>query len=360
MKLSRKKLIFFLLQFGLWGCTLALLCWGELCCLNQEKFSSPATNFTHLSSPSIRIAITDSGLGGLSIAAHLVKRMKMAKAYREGEIIFYNALFSSQGGYNTLSRREDKIKIFHSALTSLERRYNPDLIIIGCNTLSVLFPETPFARQSKIPVWTIVKPGLEMLTTALRQHPEALVIIYGTPTTIKEGTYQEKLIRQGFLPERIVAQACPELEVYIERWFDQEETQWLIQGYIDESWQQIPNPQAPIIASLNCTHYAYVLPFWEKALSNSTHKLVALLNPNLKLIDPLFPEQLNHRFSKCSIKVKVVSMVPIPPETIDSIGRALNPISPATATALQQYELIPDLFEWQKYLHLPQNLDQEN
>lgn len=276
--------------------------------------------------------------------------MQEEKAYKKGEIIFFNALFSSTGGYNSLSRREDKIQIFSSALENLEQKFKPDLIIIGCNTLSVLFPETPFAHKSKTPMLTIVKPALEMMGEALRSHPEAWVIIYGTPTTINEGTYQRELVKRGFLAERIVTQACPELEIYIERGFDQEETEWLIQGYVEESLRKIPRSKAPIIASLNCTHYAYTLPFWKKALSSSEHELVALLNPNTKMIDFLFPPQLKNRFHSCEVRVKVVSMIPFPKEVIKSITRALNSVSPETSQALRHYELKPDLFEWKKYL----------
>ncbi|MCP2619821.1 aspartate/glutamate racemase family protein [Candidatus Aminicenantes bacterium AC-334-K16] len=341
---ARKILIAFL------GAILTAATLSLIGCLNQEKVTPRSTKIIPSSSPTIRVAVTDSGLGGLSVVAHLVQRLNKEKPYREVEVIFFNALFSSQGGYNSLPQREDKIQIFSSALESLALKYQPDLILIGCNTLSVLFPDTTFAHRSQIPVVGIVESGMKLLGETLRQHPEAWVIIFGTPTTISEGTYQEELIRQGFLPERIIAQACPELELYIERGFDREETEWLIQGYVEEALQKLPDKEAPLVASLNCTHYSYALPFWKKALAESGHNLLSLLNPNEKMIEFLFPLRFKDRFPSCQVKVKVVSMIPLSQEVIHSISRALSPISRETAKALENYELVPNLFEWQKYL----------
>jgi hypothetical protein len=39
-------------------------------------------------------------------------------------------------------------------------------------------------------------------------------------------------------------------------------------------------------------------------------------------------------------------MIDIPADRQDSIGRYLHSVSPATETALRQFELVPDLFEW--------------
>lgn len=352
-KTSVHFLPFSLILFGL------ILVLGD--CLNQEKVPSPAVPKSIIppSSATLRVAVTDSGLGGLSVVAHLEKRLAQERSYERVEIIFVNALFSSQGGYNSLPHRRTKIEIFSSALETLAKKYQPDLIFVGCNTLSVLLPETSFIQHSSLPVVSIVDSALKLMAEALRQHPEACLIIFGTPTTISEGTYVRRLIEQGFLSERIISQACPELEIYIERGFDQEETAWLIQGYVEEALQKLPDQKTPIIASLNCTHYGYAQNFWQKALEASGHKLVALLNPNETMIDCLFLPQLKNRFPNSQIKIRVVSMIPFSEEVINSISRALQAISPQTAQALKNYELVPHLFEWRKFLSPPPQPQEE-
>jgi hypothetical protein len=143
----------------------------------------------------VTIAVTDSGLGGLAVMAEAVRRMKDERVFKEADFIFYNALFSLEGGYNSLKTRQEKIEVFSSALENLERKYQPDLILIGCNTLSVLYPDTPFSRKTKIPVIGIVEAGVEMIAEGLRAHPEAAVILFGTPTTVSEATH--KRLRRG-------------------------------------------------------------------------------------------------------------------------------------------------------------------
>jgi len=43
-------------------------------------------------------------------------------------------------------------------------------------------------------------------------------------------------------------------------------------------------------------------------------------------------------------------MVEIPAVALDSIGRYLHDLSPATEAALRNYELCPDLFVWRDVL----------
>ena len=134
----------------------------------------------------ITIAVTDSGLGGLSIMAEAAARMKAARSFRSVDLVFWNALFSNDSGYNSLPTREDKIRVFDSALRSLAETVKPDLILVGCNTLSVLLGDVPFARESDIPVLGIIDTGVAMMAEALAEHPEAKGVLLGTLTTISK------------------------------------------------------------------------------------------------------------------------------------------------------------------------------
>src|SRR5512139_3328319 len=64
----------------------------------------------------VRIAVTDSGLGGLSVMAEAAARLKEAGTFQTADFIFYNALFSAEGGYNTLETRQEKVDIFQRAM----------------------------------------------------------------------------------------------------------------------------------------------------------------------------------------------------------------------------------------------------
>jgi glutamate racemase len=298
----------------------------------------------------VTIAFTDSGLGGLSIMAEAVERLRPAGIFRRVHLIFTSALFSNEGGYNSLKSREEKILIFNSALQSLEKNYRPDLVLIGCNTLSALYEETRFSKESPVPVVGIVESGVDLLVEGLRNFPGSAAIIFGTPTTIEEATHLKKLRKQGFAPERIFLQACPELENYIERSVQGEETEMLIDAYVEEALQKIPDPKPKLLASLNCTHYGYSLELWKKAFASRGLQSAVFLNPNSRMLDFLFEKKKPVRFAKTEVDARVISMVEISQERISSIASWLQGVSPLTAEALRGYELQPDLFEWKKFI----------
>ncbi|MFZ2053618.1 MAG: aspartate/glutamate racemase family protein [Candidatus Aminicenantales bacterium] len=298
----------------------------------------------------ITIAVTDSGLGGLSVMAEAARRMKEAGIFERVDFLFFNALFMTESGYNSLKTRAEKIGIFSSALGSLEKRYHPDIILIGCNTLSVLYEDTPFARKTKLPVVGIVAAGVELISRGLRAHPEAAVIIFGTPTTISEGAYPRELEKRGFASGRIRSQACPELESFIERDYQGDETGMLISGCVSEALQKMEPPLPPLFVSLNCTHYGYALPLWEKAFEEAGVTPLAFLNPNSRMTDSLFDAKYMGRHKKTEIGAKVVSMVEISRSKVDSLGGWLQDLSPEVADALRGYERVPGLFEWEKFI----------
>ena len=294
----------------------------------------------------VTIAVTDSGLGGLSVLAEAAERMMKAGTFEAAHFIFYNALFSAEGGYNSLRTRGEKIAIFQSALGSLEKRYRPDLILIACNTLSVLYEKTSFSRRTKTPVVGIVGAGVDLIAEGLRVAPDSSVIIFGTPTTISEGEHRRELERAGFAAGRIISQPCPELESYIERDSTGAETELLISAFVGEALDKLPPPRPPVFASLNCTHYGYSLTLWEAAFAGAGVKPAGLLNPNSRMVDFLFAPGRSGRFPKTAVAVRVVSMVDISPGKIDSLGKWLARSSPATAEALRSYAHVPGLFRW--------------
>ncbi|UCE40466.1 MAG: aspartate/glutamate racemase family protein [Candidatus Aminicenantes bacterium] len=298
----------------------------------------------------VTIAITDSGLGGLSILADIAERSKNWKSFQKVNFIYFNALFSNQGGYNTLETHQERVSIFDSALNSLEMRYNPDLILIGCNTLSSIYDDTSFAKRTQTPVKGIIDAGVNVAYDALKAHPESKIIIFATQTTVAQNTHKDQLMKKGFLPERILYQACPELAKYIEEDYRGDETDMLIFAYVDESLQNISDRSDPLIVSLNCTHYGYSLDLWKNAFHSLGVEPVAFLNPNAKMNDFLFRLQFQNRFKITDTSVRIVSMVEITKKKKESLGSLLHSLSPQTVEALQKYEWEKDLFQWKNFI----------
>lgn len=328
----------------------AVLSAAHFSCTENKRLQREDNLASFLSKKDVTIVVTDSGLGGLSILADAVERMEQWRAFRSVRFVFFNALFSNEGGYNSLQSREEKIKIFDSSLKSMTALYEPDLIIIGCNTLSVLYDETPFSRITRTPVMGIVTSGVDLISSQMRSSPEAVALIFATQTTLEEGEYRQKLIQKGFLSERIKEQACPDLVPYIERGFDSPETEMLIFAYVDEALQKIRADRSSLIISLNCTHYGYSLELWKKAFASLGVKPLVFLNPNTTMNDFLFPPKIRGRFTDIDMTVEVVSMIEISNEKTASIGGWLERISPRTSYALKKYTLNKNLFPWKKFI----------
>jgi hypothetical protein len=95
------------------------------------------------------------------------------------------------------------------------------------------------------------------------------------------------------------------------------------------------------------------MEFWKQAFASRGVEVAAFLDPNTRMVDFLLPASLQKRHTQSEIAVKVVSMIDIPADRQASIGRYLHTISPLTETALREFELNTDLFEWRELVSSP-------
>ena len=290
----------------------------------------------------IRVVITDSGLGGLAVMDTISKKLEVSGYYKKVDMVFVNALFDSDLGYNALESRQAKIDTFDRVLRAVERKFSPDIIIIGCNTLSVLYKETGFVQETDIVVEGIVDPGVGLIYDHLSADENSVVIITGTETTISEDSHRKALLEKGISDERIITQACPELQSYIERDPDGEDTEMLIDYYVSEAIEQLPDEVGPIYLSLNCSHYGYSEKLWRKAFAEEGVGLKKILNPNYVIGDVLFQDGCGQRHANTEIVYSVYSKVDL--RNRESMVRVFRDRSPGIAEALSNYILDEDLF----------------
>ena len=292
----------------------------------------------------VTILVTDSGLGGLSVAADLAARLPASGIVRSARIVYVNAEPDVGLGYNDMKYEADKARIFDGALAAMETRFSPDLILIACNTLSVVYPGTSHATKGGTETVGIVGLGADLLARELKGRKGASAVIFATKTTIESGAHKKLLVEKGLPADRIVGEACPKLAGAIERGAASEETAAYVRKFVAEALERLPEKHGPVVASLNCTHYGYVLPLWEKTFASLGHPGVTVLDPNPLMTDLVLREGGAKRYPSTSVTVEVVSKVPIGPETQASLGRLLRSVSPRTADALARYRHEPDLF----------------
>ncbi len=292
----------------------------------------------------ITILVTDSGLGGLSVAADVASRLENSGVFRSAKIVFFNALFHNKSGYNSLDSEAEKLRIFDIALNAMKEKYDPDLLLIACNTLSVLYDKTDFSQKADFPVIGIVKTGVDLIDDYFKTHPDNTVLIFATKTTIGAGTHKRMLIEKGYSPDQIIGQACHRLAGAIERGTNSEKTIGYIKKYVNQALTHV-DPEKPIFVSLNCTHYGYAMDVFKSVFEQAGFPDVHIIDPNPRMSDFLFQEKYLHRFPKTDVSVEVVSRVEISQKKKDSLDGLLRAVSPMTADALQNYKFDAELFD---------------
>jgi len=291
----------------------------------------------------VTILVTDSGLGGLSVTAQVDSLINQYFSFKKATIIFFNAQPEDTIGYNGMKTVERKIEVFNDALESMVKWFKPDIILIACNTLSVIYDQTPFSKSKNIPpVVDIVNFGVDMLYDKLKDDSSSTAIVFGTETTIAANSHKEKLIAKGIDEHRIITTACKGLPGAIEGGSHSEKTKSLISAYSDSAIQQITNKDAKVYIGLCCTHFGYSSDIFYS--ESETLKNREVLDPNILM--SLFIINKDKKYDKCSTSVELFSRAKLSDVTIASIGELIKTSSPKTERALQNYSFKQDLFKF--------------
>lgn len=296
----------------------------------------------------MQLLITDSGVGGLSVCA-FAERFARTSGLREPlRLTYVNASPENDFGYNAMGSRREKFEYFDRFLHIIADRFRPDLIDVACNTLSVLLPDTSFFREGVVPVRGIVDSGVDRLVDTLQREPRSRVALFGTVTTIDEGTYTRRLVERGIERHRIVDQACPSLADTISEDRQGSATMAKIRQYVGQAVDRFDDPArpGPVVTYLACTHYGYrkdhfVEAFRERGLETT------LLNPNEFVAEELLgPIAAPDRASggDSDIQVRFISRYRPPDTALETISWFLEPVSPATVAAFRNFSHQPELF----------------
>lgn len=273
----------------------------------------------------MRILITDSGVGGVSVVAYAERFVREHGFTEPVQLTFANAAPANDYGYNSMPTREAKIETFERFLRNVTERYAPDKIYIACNTLSVLFPH----------LQGIVDTGVALLLSGLQRDPRSVAMIFATQTTIDSGAYPRHLQERGIDPSRIVSQACPGLADTISEDREGTKARAEIEKWVAVAMQKMPSPDIPIIACLACTHYGYRKDLFAAALGNAI-----VINPNESAVGDLF----DRTGASHDVTVDFITRYALPQTTVDTLTWLLRDISPRTVDAMQHFEHVPDLF----------------
>lgn len=294
----------------------------------------------------MHLLITDSGVGGLSVCAYAERFLRTHDIGEPVRLTYVNASPENDFGYNSMASRQEKLENLDRFLHIVGEEFAPDSIYVACNTLSVLMADTSFARNAALPLRGIVETGIRRLVRDLGTDPDAGVAIFGTNTTIEEGTYSTRLMSSGIDEKRIVAQACPSLADTISEDRQGSAARAKIEEYVGEAIEKSAIPPVRHLTYLACTHYGYRKSFFEDAFECRGIR-TQIINPNEIVVEDLFASSRRGNDTKARgthVDVEFVARYRIPDTALETISFFLEDIAPTTIRAFTDYTYAPDLF----------------
>ena len=197
------------------------------------------------------IGVFDSGFGGLTVLAALIKKLPHARYAFIGD--------TARLPYGSKSRRT----IARYAVEStqfLVREQGAEFLVIACNTASALALDA-IQDAVSVPVLGVIEPGAASARAA-SQTGDVLVI--ATDATVHSHAYKAACAAQNL---RAYEKACPLLVPLVEEgWIKHHVTDAVVRIYLGEltSDAAAAGMSADTLV-LGCTHYPLLRPLIERA-----------------------------------------------------------------------------------------------
>ena len=277
-----------------------------------------------------RIVVCDSGLGGLNIAGRFFSPRRAAEPC---ELIYFNAYPEEGRGFNTLPDDRAREKLFRNVLEGIAR-FEPDLCLVACNTLSIVWENLKAYWRPAFPVSGIVDAAVEAMLDALANEPDASLLILGTKSTAASGLYPERLIQRGIDAGRIRSLGCPGLATLLESDPGSPEVAAQIAAHADEARALFPGLPEKLQLGLCCTHFGFASSLWQREFERAFGVPVGVVDPN---------DRFGKEFRAASFSYH--ARIALFAGARENIGRYFAASAPAIAEALRKAEPESTLFE---------------
>jgi glutamate racemase len=202
----------------------------------------------------MRVAVFDSGIGGITVLKELRKR------FPAFDFIYYGDTANVPYGTKSHSQIKSLVKA-----ASLEiKKMNVDAMVIACNTAACIALDECKSIMGNTPVYSVVEAGITTISCLLQNDSSQNVLILGTKATVRSKTYSNELKKNMGSSIHVFEQECPLLVPMIEEgWIDHPILQQTVEEYI-KPYIKLSSG----IVFLACTHYPWIKNAFEKALPN--------------------------------------------------------------------------------------------
>ncbi len=279
-----------------------------------------------------RIVVCDSGLGGLNIAARFFAE-NLRETAPECEIVYFNAYPEAGRGFNKLPTERRQEEVLRDVFLGIGR-FEPDLCLIACNTLSIVWERLKTWYAPTFPVAGIVDAAVGGMAAALDREPDAALLILGTKSTVASGMYPARLAAAGIDLGRVRSLDAPGLATLLESDPAAPEVRARIAECAAGAEALFETRVRKLLLGLCCTHFGFAAPLWREEFGRRFQN-VELVNPN---------DLLGAEFSASTFSYH--SRIDFFPGAREHMSAYFEPFAPEIAAALRTARPEPDLFEF--------------
>ncbi len=277
-----------------------------------------------------RIVVCDSGLGGLNIAGSFFAPERSGA--ESCELIYFNAYPEAGRGFNILPDDDAREEMLRNVLEGIAR-FSPEICLIACNTLSIVWERLKRRFEPGFHVKGIVDAAVGAMASALTREPESSMLILGTRSTAGSELYPAKLTARGIDPERLRSLGCPGLATLIESDPAAPDVRKRIAGYARESAALFPERPRKLLLALCCTHFGFAAECWQKEFGREFGIPVETVDPNTHFGGEFRAETFSYH-----------ARIGFFPGARESMSRHFDTSAPAISAALRRAEPEPALF----------------
>lgn len=225
------------------------------------------------------IAVFDSGIGGLTVLKCLFDQFPNQSFVYLGD--------TARLPYGTKST--ETVAAYATQAATFLMTYNPQAIVIACNTASAVGLGPVQQMAAPIPVLGMIDPAARAAIQSTQNNHIAVLATHGT---VRSGAY-ERAIHAVDPSVRVTSLACQLLVALAEeQWVDHPSTRDILKTYLAPVLRA-PTPPDTII--LGCTHFPVFLPILQDMMPKTTFIHCGAASANtlatMNVITPSFEQQ---------------------------------------------------------------------
>jgi glutamate racemase len=217
------------------------------------------------------IAVFDSGLGGLTVAATLIERLPREDVVYVGD--------TARVPYGT--RSAQTVMNYAHACARVLREQRAKLLVVACNTVSAVALE-PLRRELLYPVLGAIEPGVTAALAASEAGSDARIGVLATRATMRSGAYPRAFHAVNPRAHVFVQPASLLVSLVEEGWVEGEIPRLAVREYLAPLVEQNVNA-----VLLGCTHYPLLRGIVESELAAMSGRLVPVIDSAHAIADEI-------------------------------------------------------------------------